>query len=276
MMNIIDSHTHLHSIHEKNIDLALEIEKCKEAKMPYLLDIGIYPNDLQTRLNCYKQLLDMQNFNQENKDFRILLAAGIYPSAVIEATTPELMDLQIAVLKENILQCEFPIVAIGEIGVDLFHQYGTLENQKILFAKQIQLANELSLPILIHNREADQAILEVLYANPVDKGGLIHCFSSDLNFAQKAIELGFYISFAGNVTYKKSTTIAEAARLLPLDRILTETDSPYLAPQKLRGQLNTPYNTTYVAEFIAQLRDIPLSELANQVKTNFETLFQLI
>ncbi|MFP4364319.1 MAG: TatD family hydrolase [Spirochaetia bacterium] len=165
------------------------------------------------------------------------------------------------------------VIACGEIGLDYHWNYGTPERQKELFNAQIDLANNHGLPIIIHNRKADQDMLQILTENPVEKGGIFHCFSSDKHTAEKAIDLGFFISFAGNVTFKNAKNIQEAAEILPEQNIFCETDSPFLTPVPHRGKPNNPLYVAYVYKFISELKEIPLETLILQVGKNVKTLF---
>ncbi len=170
------------------------------------------------------------------------------------------------------------VVAIGECGLD-YHwamDREEKEKQRELFSWQLLVASELGLPITIHNREADDDILSMIapYTNKLT--GVMHCFSGDWDFAQKIIQLGFYISFAGNVTYKKNVGIQEVAKTAPIERILTETDAPYLPPEPNRGRWpNTPANVRITSEFIANLRRMTNEELALQTRQNAALLFNL-
>ena len=148
------------------------------------------------------------------------------------------------------------LLAIGEIGLDYHMGKENKDKQIEMFESQIKLAKKYNLPIIIHNRDASGDILEVLKRNaPFEKGGIIHCFSASLEWAREVIKLGFYISFSGTVTFKNAINIQEVAKLVPEDKLLVETDSPYLAPVPHRGEINQPMYLVDVAKFIAQLRN---------------------
>lgn len=144
--------------------------------------------------------------------------------------------------------------AIGECGFDNHWKYGTKEAQKELFMIQAEIASELSLPIIIHTRDADAEISEAISSPSFRCRGIMHCFSSDTALMKKALDKGLYISFAGNVTYKSNTKIQEAARSVPIDRILYETDSPYLSPVPMRGKPCSPGYTEYTLDFLSAIR----------------------
>lgn len=261
MQEIIDSHFHLLEMKQKKLNVAQEIQNCKDQGIFAILDVGIDADDLLKRTSYYRQ------------DFNLLFAAGIYPSAVEKANSIDEIDLLIKTLANQIKNSPIFPVALGEIGMDFYHRYGSPENQLYLFTRQIELANQLNLPIIIHNRDGDEEILQVLRETPASKQGVVHCFSSTPQIAYQFIDLGYKISFAGNVTYKKAVEIQRTATKIPLSTILIETDSPYLSPQAIRGKLNSPLNVRYIYEFIAQLRNIPMEDLIKQVKENFIALF---
>ena len=160
--------------------------------------------------------------------------------------------------------------------LDYHYNYGTPNLQKELLIEQIELANRLDLPIIIHTRDSDNDLITNLKAHPVTNGGIIHCFSSNYKTAKSLLDIGFYISFSGNITYKKSYDIQEAASKIPDDRILIETDAPYLAPQKYRGKINEPSYITETAGYIAELRKTSVENLAKLTKRNAKNLLKIV
>jgi TatD DNase family protein len=168
------------------------------------------------------------------------------------------------------------VVAVGEVGLDYHYDHSPREEQRRIFARYIALARQLRLPLVIHTRSAAQDTLELLRSEgAADVGGVIHCFSEDREFARVALELGFFLSFSGIVTFKKATEIQEVAAWAPLDRILVETDSPYLAPIPFRGKVNEPAYVVHTARFVGQLRGLSLEEVAAATTDNARTLFGL-
>ena len=166
-------------------------------------------------------------------------------------------------------------VAVGEIGLD-YHYEGTDEGaQRRAFAAQLELADALGLPVIIHSRDAAADTLRILRDNreKLHNGGVMHCFSGSPETAKEYLKLGLYISFAGPVTFKNARRLDEVAKMVPADRMLAETDSPYLAPEPLRGTLNTPANVVKVYEKLALLRGEPLEALCEQIEQNARTLF---
>ena len=166
--------------------------------------------------------------------------------------------------------------AIGEIGLDYYRNLTPKEAQKKLFREQLALARELDLPVIIHDREAHGDILEILRKDGISsRGGILHCFSGSWEMAQECLKMGFYLSFGGPVTYPNSVHPKEAAARCPLERLLTETDCPYLPPQPRRGKRNEPAYVAYVLEEIAALRQTSPEELGAAIWQNGKTLFGL-
>jgi len=167
------------------------------------------------------------------------------------------------------------VVAIGETGLDYFRLTGDLEWQRTRFRTHIQAAIQCGKPLVIHTRNAAADTLRIMREeNAQQVGGVMHCFTESLEVALEAIELGFYISFSGIVTFKNAVAIKEVARQVPLNRMLIETDSPYLAPIPYRGKTNQPSYVKHVAEEIAKLRGISFEEVATATTENFFQLFK--
>ncbi len=164
-----------------------------------------------------------------------------------------------------------PIVAWGEIGLDYHYSADTRDAQLVLFESQLSEARERDLPVVIHTREADGDTLSVLRSNPAC--GVIHCFTGTPEFAKKLLDMGFYISFSGVVTFRSAEYVRNASRVVPDDRLLIETDSPYLAPEPVRGGTNEPANVAHVCAFLAKLRNRPQDEFAEMVFRNSLSLF---
>jgi len=197
---------------------------------------------------------------------QISLSVGVHPN-VTEGKEPSIADLLV-------LAAEDKVIAIGETGLDYFHGKVELEWQRQRFKNHIQVAKSLRKPLIIHTREAGHDALDVLREEGADQvGGIIHCFTEDWAYAEKALELNFYISFSGIVTFKNAQAIKEVAKKIPSDRFLIETDSPYLAPAPFRGKPNYPTYVSYVAAHIAELRDISVAEVAELSSENFSRLF---
>lgn len=194
---------------------------------------------------------------------------GIHPHNANEFSELIENDIFIRAKKEK-------VVAIGEIGIDYFYDFAPKSTQKIVFRKQIQIAKKLKLPIIVHNREADDDILEIIKEEQDGSlCGVLHCFSSNVEVMHKAIDLGFNISFTGNVTFKKST-LDDVVKLVPNDRFMIETDSPYITPVPHRGKRNEPAFIKFTAEKIAELKNISYEEVIKMTTENAKKLFRLI
>ncbi len=166
------------------------------------------------------------------------------------------------------------VIAVGETGLDYYYVKEDKEWQHQRFRNHIAVSNELGKPLIIHTRDAKEDTIRIMREEGA-KSGIMHCFVEDLETAEQAIELGFYISFSGVVTFNSAKDLMEVAQAIPLERILVETDAPYLTPAPYRGKPNHPANTYYVAKHIAQLRGISLEEVAEATTHNFRTLFKM-
>ncbi len=199
---------------------------------------------------------------------RVSAAVGVHPhdaTSLDDAAYDELARLAAA----------HEVVAVGEIGLDYHYDHSPRDVQRSVFARLVGLARATKKPIVVHTREAAADTLDVLAAEGAkDVGGIIHCFSEDRAFAERALDLGFYLSFSGIVTFKSATAIHEVARWAPLDRILVETDSPYLAPVPLRGKPCEPAYVVHTAKRVAELRGMAFEDLAQATTRNAEEVFR--
>jgi len=168
------------------------------------------------------------------------------------------------------------LIAIGEIGLDYHYMNSPAEIQQQAFRKQLQLAIELNLPVILHSREAETDTLNILQEFPVPSHGVAHSFTSSIEMARTLVEMGWYLGINGIVTFKNAEDLRKVARWLPLDRLLLETDSPFLAPIPFRGKPNKPAHIPAIATFIAELREISLEELAQQTTENAQRLFNFV
>lgn len=193
-------------------------------------------------------------------------SVGLHPDHEQESEPTEEMLVELA---------QHPkVVAIGETGLDYFHMKGELEWQRSRFRTHIRAARKCGKPLIVHCRDAAQDTLRILAEEKASEtGGVMHCFTESLEVAQAAMGMGLYISFSGIVTFKSATALKEVARSIPLERMLIETDSPYLAPVPYRGKLNQPAYVKYVAEEIARLRGVSLEEVGQVTTENFCRLF---
>lgn len=252
----IDSHCHLDRIDlaPYQSDFAAFVKDARQQRIRHMLCIAI---DLES----YPAMLDLVS-PYDN----ISLSVGVHPN-VTEGHEPSIEELLALAAHDK-------VIAIGETGLDYFHSKGDLDWQFQRFRNHIQVARVLKKPLIIHTREAGHDSLDVLKEEGGDDvGGVIHCFTEDWVYAEKALDLNFYISFSGIVTFKNALAIKEVARRVPADRFLIETDSPYLAPTPYRGKPNYPTYVRYVAEHIAELRGCSVDEIARLSSDNFCRLF---
>ncbi len=252
---LFDTHCHLSLVIKNKIDINYIIKNALNKSVTTIFDISAGIADFVIRRALVKEVT-------EKHGCTIYLSAGIPPYFCDKRIPGDIDEV-----KEQ-AEGEKSVVGIGEIGLDYFHDYGEKSQQISLFIEQIEVANKLNLPIVVHTREADADLVETLKHHQTLKNGIIHCFSSGIPTVKKLLDLGFYISFAGNVTYKKSGRIQDAAGYVPDDRYLIETDSPYLSPAGYRGKPNEPAYIAETAIFLAGLRGIELEFLADQTAEN--------
>jgi len=253
---LIDSHCHLDRIDLKPYqnDFACFMHEAEVSQIEHLLCIAI---DLES----YPAMLDLVAGFQQ-----ISVTVGVHPN-VQECKDPTVDELIALGEPDN-------VIGIGETGLDYFRSEGDLNWQHQRFRNHISAAKKLKKPLIIHTREAKNDTLSILRDEGAEEvGGVIHCFTEDWEFAQKALDLNFYISFSGIVTFKNATAIKEVAKKVPADRFLIETDSPYLAPVPFRGRPNYPTYVRYVAEQIAELRGTSVNKIADLSTKNFYDLF---
>lgn len=198
---------------------------------------------------------------------RVYAAVGVHPYHAVDVNDAAISELR--TLARN--RC---VKAIGEIGLDYFNEFSPRAAQQPAFVRQLELASELRLPVVIHNRAADEDTLAILtpYLDRLS-GCVMHCFGSDAAFAQRCVELGIYVSFAGNVTFPKAQPLRDAVKAVPLDRLLVETDAPYLAPQTVRGRRCEPHFVRYTAETLAAVKNVPLETLTEHLAENAQRVF---
>jgi len=201
----------------------------------------------------------------ENYD-QVFCSSGIHPHDTKDAPKNYIEKIY------NLMSND-KMVAIGEIGLDYFRNISDSNIQKQRLREQLKIALEIDKPVIIHNREADKDMISILTEFP-KVSGVAHCFSSDLDMANQFLELGYYISFSGNLTFKNSH-LPSVAKELPLDRLLVETDSPFLSPVPFRGKPNEPARVRYVAEKLAEIHNIALEEIANITTENASKIFRL-
>jgi TatD DNase family protein len=253
----VDSHCHLDRLdltaYAGSLDRALDAARARGVRQ--FLAIAVTLDDV-------KQLAGIARVHED-----VVISAGVHPMHQVDEE-PSV---------EAIKACaeRFDAVAIGETGLDYHYDTIPRESQQTRFKRHLQAATELELPVIVHTRDAREETLQLIreHTDP-DIGGVLHCFTEDLDMAREAVRLGFFISLSGIVTFRNAESIRELARSVPLDRLLIETDSPYLAPVPHRGKPNEPQWVVEVAECIARERGISLDEVAMQTTANFYRLFR--
>jgi TatD DNase family protein len=200
---------------------------------------------------------------------------GVYAAAGVHPHDARLYDEEAEARLRALVCGGGRVVAWGEIGLDYYYDNSPRDVQRAVFARQLRAARACGVPVIIHSREADDETVEILRDEwgGSGLGGVMHCFGGSVRMAESVLALGFYVSFAGNVTFKKAEPLREAARSVPLERLLVETDCPYLAPVPLRGRRNEPAYVVETARFLADLRGVTPEELGRVTSENFRRLF---
>ncbi len=250
---MVDTHAHLDML-KKEEDLIESVNS-----LDYILTIGC---DIE---EIYKAVDIANRFDN------VFASVGFHPYDVKDLSLDDLKRLK--ELAEN----NEKVIALGEMGLDYYRDITPKDKQWKFFEKQIELAQELELPIVIHSRSANEDTIKILkeYA-PLKYSGILHCFGGDLKMMEEAVDLGLYISFAGNITYPKANNLREVLKNVPLNRLLLETDSPFLAPQKKRGKPNKPSYIFYTLEFVANFLGIDKDKLEKITDNNFKNLFKKV
>ncbi len=257
-MGLFDSHSHLND--EKfDEDREEQIKKIRESGVSNFITAGYSVESSKKALEIAKKY-----------DF-IYTTAGVSPNDIPQ--TEEELWKQLAEIEKIVEKNKEKICAIGEIGLDYYWNTDNKELQKKAFIEQIKIANKYNLPIVIHTREAVMDTLQILKENKVTKTGVFHCCPQNRELIKEVLKLGFYISFAGPITFKNSKNAEEMINLVPNDRILIETDSPYLAPEPVRGTRNTPANVKYIAQKIADVKGLTLEEVEKITFENTKNIF---
>jgi TatD DNase family protein len=253
---LFETHTHLNA---KQFDEDREevIKRATDAGVSYILNIGYNRETIPSSI----QLAETYPF--------FYSSVGWHPQDAISCTEEDLTWLRT-------ISSHVKVVAIGEIGLDYYWDTSPKDIQHDIFRKQIRLAKEVNLPIIIHNRDADDDVIRILKEEKAEEiGGVMHCFSGDIALMEKCIALNFSIGIGGPVTFKNRPVLKEVAKVVPENCLLLETDSPYLAPHPFRGKRNESSYVRLVAEEIAKLREMTLEDLAHITTQNAKKLFQI-
>src|SRR3989304_637040 len=251
---IIDSHAHL-EMPQFEKDLEAVLDRASKAGIKFIISAS------STIKSCY-EALDL------SRDKRIYIALGIHPHDASSITKNTYREIE-ALSKNR------KVVAVGEIGLDYVKKYSPVEVQQKEFINQLRLAKKLNLPVIIHDREAHDDIRRILEDETSGLNGVIHCFSGNLEFAKEVLNFGFYIGIGGTITYPNAKALREVAKIIPVEKILVETDCPYLAPQLYRGKRNEPSYLPLVVQEIARIKGLSFEDVARITSLNANTLLNL-
>jgi TatD DNase family protein len=254
----IDSHAHL-SHQNFDADRIDVIARAKEKGLQAILSLATEPQELQKEITIAK---DYSGF--------IYLGMGYHPHVAKDINDTHYEKLQYQ------LQTNREVVTIGEIGLDFYYNHSEPKAQEEVFRQQLKLADKNSFPVVIHCRQAYPQLIKILKSEPIaPEKVLIHCFSGDTDHAKKLLSLGTMLSFAGPLTYPKADELRRVVYISPLEKIMAETDSPYLSPQAFRGKRNEPINVIEVYDMIAQIKGTPIESIIEKISVNFGCFFDL-
>ncbi|HZG54555.1 MAG TPA: TatD family hydrolase [Pyrinomonadaceae bacterium] len=257
----VDSHAHIDGT-EFDADRDEVVERARAAGVVAILNVGTgdpHGADLPRAVKVAEQY------------------EGVYAAVGVHPHDARLFDERAAERVYELARSSGRVIAWGEIGLDYHYDNSPREVQREAFARQLRLARELNLPVIIHSREADEETVEILRVElgGAARGGIMHCFGGGYEMAASVLDLGFMISFAGNVTFKKAEALREVARRVPVARLLVETDCPFLTPVPFRGRRNEPARVVETARCLAELHGVELAEFARITTGNFHRFFNL-
>lgn len=256
-MILVDSHCHLDCLdlthYDNNLDLILE--NARNANVDYFLCVCITQNEFP------KMLATVAHYPN------VFVSVGTHPNELVASEPDPTSLLNLA--------SNAKVVAIGETGLDYYRTQGDVSWQQERFRNHIRVAKEINKPLIVHSRQAREDTIRILKEEQADKvGGVLHCFTEDWAMAQEALDLNFYISFSGIITFPNAQEVCDVAKKVPLDHMLIETDSPYLAPKPFRGKPNQPAYVRYVAQKLAELKEETIEIIAQRTTENFFELFK--
>jgi len=248
-MKFFDTHAHIGLIYDDPVEQLRVIQQAKQAGVKRIVSIN---NSLRDFQRVYPNLKTLSG---------IYHAVGVAPSEVTNPGRDWISTIENSLSLPN-------VVAVGETGLDYYKQFGDKRSQIELFITQLDIAQRHDLPVIIHNRDAGKDLYEILSERLPDKGAILHCYSEDAAFAQKCLDKNIWFSFAGNLTYRNARNLHETVMNIPLDRILIETESPFMVPSKYRGKRTMPAYLPSTAEFLAEMKEMDLEELSEQLWKN--------
>lgn len=251
---LIDTHCHL-DFPQFEQDREEVIKAAKNSGIDYIINVG-------SSLVSSKASLELSL----EYDF-IYASIGVHPHEADNYNDKVYSGIEELARKKK-------VVAVGEIGLDYYKNYSKPENQKPLFVSLVALSKDLGLPLVVHSRQSQEDTLSIL-KKAMPLRAVIHCFSGDEDFLKECLDLGFLVSFTCNITYKKAQNLRDVVKLAPLDRILLETDAPYLSPEGLRGMRNEPQNVKYVAQEIAEIKGVTIEEVAAATSRSAKSFFSI-
>lgn len=252
---LVDAHAHL-DFAEYGADIGGVVQRAREAGLVHIVVVGQFP-----------KARDAVEFARRDPSF-FSATAGIHPHDAAQATAKDFDEIEKLCASKD-------VVAVGECGLDFHYDRSPREVQREVFVRQIRLAKALKKPLVVHTREADVETAELLEKELGPEKGVIHCFTSDWTAAQRYLALGMYLSFSGVLTFRNADAVREAALKAPLDRVMVETDCPFLAPVPLRGKRNEPAYVAHTAAKLAELRGLPLEELSAATTGNARAALRL-
>jgi len=254
MTSFIDTHCHLDKL---NTTPEEAVKQAKQEGVETMVTISVNEESFNFVSNAVMQFKDVYG------------TVGVHPHDASEFNSS---------LEQSILELareQDKMIAIGETGLDYHYMNSSAENQQSAFRKQLQIAVELNLPVVLHSREAEADTINILKEIPVPALGVAHSFTSSLKMARTLLDMGWFLGINGIVTFKNAEDLRELVRWIPMDRLLLETDSPFLAPVPFRGKPNKPAHIPVIASFIAELRKIPIEHLAEKTSENANGLFKI-
>ena len=255
-MQYFDTHAHIGLIYDDPIEQLIVTQEARQASVARIVSIC---NSLHDFVKVYENLKSASN---------VYHAVGVSPSEVQNPGKNWIQTIEQSVKMPR-------VVAVGEIGLDYYRKFGDKKSQIELFITQLELAAKLDLPVIVHNRDAGHDVLDILRERLPPKGGVLHCYSEDAEYARKALDLNLYFSFAGNLTYRNARNLHETIGVLPLERILVESESPFMVPADYRGKRNMPKYLPVTGRFLAEMLEMDEEELAGVLWENSNNFFGL-